>query len=165
MSIANNFLLAIQAAFPTLLGATATIKSNPFIAAPPYQSISVQVSLQGLNGAFTLTSTTVPVIANGANFPSPQYQIDDGNGVPANATYAYGLLPVCDALEEQLLAAAQNLSFSNVGAAPLGQAVFRPDELGVRWSMLARYRKELGVMLSFYDPNQRSGIHLGGITV
>ena len=165
MTIANNFTLAIQAVFPTILGATASLKSNPFIPQPPYQTIVAQISLQGLAGPFQLSSTTLPVIANGASYPSPQYIINDGNGVAANSQVAYGLLPVCDALEQQLLASAQNLGFTAVGAVSTGQAVFRPDELGVRWSMLARYRRELGRMLSFYPANSASGIRSGGIEV
>jgi hypothetical protein len=143
--------------------------SNVFVTASNLLS-PAQLSFRSPIGTFLVTpvvtrsggtpSTIIVQAANGSSYPTPQYQITD-----SPVTMAYGLLPVCDALETQLLNAAQNMSYSDVGSTATGAATFRKDELIVRSSMLQRYRHDLGVMLSFFQPDQVSGIPSFGIEV
>jgi hypothetical protein len=163
--------------------ATSIAQKLPALLTPPLAGITTQsitdpnaqVSMMSTIGTFVLSlsvmnggsigDTNVALVADGSVFPSPKYTVDDGNGDPTLAVIAYGLLPVCDALESQLLNASQNLSFSEVGSRSTGGALFRPDELIVRNSLLHRYRHEMGVMLGFYQPDQVSGIPGFGIQV
>lgn len=160
MSVANGLLTQIRQNLNGYLAQSATISAlNNGLGL--VTSTAIQFSLLPANGSTTFSITPVSnvvVVANGTSLPSPMYVVDDGNGNAAAAQVAYGLLPVCDALEAQLLSASQNLGFSQVGSESLGQAVFRPDELKVRNNLLARYRYEMGVMLAFYPPNAQSGI-------
>jgi hypothetical protein len=166
-SVASGLLTQIQANLPGYLSQRALLTASN---AGPGRVVSsaIQFSVLPASGAttFTLTGVSgVTVVATGGQLPSPQFIVDDGNGVPANATVAYGLLPICDALEQQLISSSQNMGFSKVGSDSLGGATFRPDELRIRDNLLQRYRHEMGVMLAFYEPNSATGIRGAGIQV
>lgn len=160
-SVALGLMAQIQANLPTYIADQATIA----VIGNPQLSTAVQIELIAATSTpFSITApVNVVVLANGNYLPSPTYTVDDGNGNAANAIIAYGLLPICDALESQLINASQNLSLSEVGSRTTGAAVFRPDELRVRNALYARYVYQMGVMLSFYAPNPRSGIPSFGL--
>jgi len=151
-SIASNIALKLNTSFaPGILSASGAI-ANPLVplsALPPVGQISM-LAKNGLTFSLTCSGPCITVLANGNNYPTPAYTVDDGGGNPSLAQIAYGLLPVCDALESQLLNESQNLSFSSAGSSALGQAVFRADALRVRSAILEKYRRDLGIMLNFY---------------
>ena len=155
-SVAPNFASKISGMIPTLICDSAVFQVNPR-QVYPIQSTLFQIAVQSLTTAFTLTSVNLPVTQNGSAYPYPSFQVSDGNGVAANAVYAYGLLPVCEALEQLVMNAQANLSFSAVGSPATGQAVFRQDELVVRDNLFQVYKRQLGTMLGFYAPSWGSG--------
>jgi len=159
-AVANGLLAATQAGLSAYTAQYATIAAQNN-GLGRVLSTAIQFSLLPANGStvFSLSSVlNTVVVADGTTLPSPSYTVDDGNGNPANAIVAVGLLPICDALETQLINSSQNLSYSQAGSASLGQVEFRQDELHVRNNILARYRYDMGVMLSFYPPNGQTGI-------
>jgi len=162
LSVATGILAAIQAALPTYLADSAQIA---VIGSYPQLSTAIQFELLTPTATpFALTAVSNVVVIQSGDYPaSPQFLVDDGNGDPTKQVIAYGLLPICEALEQQLLNSSSNLSLSEVGSRTLGAAVFRPDELRVRNSLLRRYRFELGVALSFFAPNPSSGIPSFGL--
>jgi hypothetical protein len=113
----------------------------------------------------TGTATGLATAGAGSYFPYPQLVINDGNGTPANAVIAYGILPACNLLENALLGITQNLSFLDVGSTATGGAKFRPFEPKQRQQLLQLYRRQLGVYLSFYQPDPVSMISGFGIEV
>lgn len=161
-SVAQNIRLMLSGVLGNMLIACAALAVGP---SPKFISTAQQISLLSLAGTFTLAVTGGTVIAEGADFPSPKYTVNDGNGDPTKAQVVYGLLPVCDALEEQVLNTSQNLSFSEVGSKSTGGASFRPDELRVRYNLLQKYRYDLGVFLGFYLSNSSHGGQSFGIRV
>lgn len=91
-------------------------------------------------------STAVAIRMNGDVYPAPEYVVDDGTTLP-EPLVIHGLLPVCDVLEAQLLAASENLAFAQVGSRTVGGAQFVRAEITLRNSLLAQYRRGMGAAL------------------
>lgn len=164
--IAANVALMINNATLGPTASTGLYTGSDLNLAFAAQPTPAQVTI-AYNVTFTLaTSGTASTIveANGQVYPPPTFVIDDSN--PNAIILAHGILPICDALEQQVVNASPNLSFSDVGSTATGRATFRPDELQVRQALYKSYVYQLGVMLSYYPPPYSgSGIGSFGIQV
>lgn len=162
-TVASGLLTQIQQNLPAYMAQRNTISAlNNGLGMVTTSAVQFSLLPASGSGVFTVVGgvgSNVVVVAVGNTLPSPVFVVDDGNGNAAAATIAYGLLPICDALESAFINTSQNQSFLQVGSANLGQAAFRQDELVVRFNLLTRYRRMMGVMLSFYSPNGNTGIN------
>lgn len=128
---------------------------NPPVSSPPFG----QITLRSTSGLFSVSVSGpgLTLVANGTAYPAPSYVQDDGGGNPALAVIYYGLLPVCNALEADLLGISPQLAFDIAGSSATGQVVFRKEALRQHVQLYRYYVKQMGVSLGFYPAYGASG--------
>jgi hypothetical protein len=119
---------------------------HPPVSSPPFGQITLRS-----NNLFmvTVSGAGLALIANGTSYPAPSYTND-------TTTY-YGLLPVCNALESDLLSISPQLAFDVAGSTATGQVVFRKEALRQHVQLYKYYVKQMGVALGFYPAYGASG--------
>ena len=127
---------------------------HPPVSSPPFG----QITLRSPN-LFTVTvsGAGMTLLANGTTYPAPSYVQDDGGGNPALAVVYHGLLPVCNALEADLLGISPQIAFDVAGSSATGQVVFRKEALRQHMQLYRYYVKQMGVSLGFYPAYIASG--------
>lgn len=156
-SIAQNMATELNALNNTLgleIESATGIPTDPMsppVSAPPF----AQITMWGPSlFSVTVTGGGLFLLANGTVYPNPIYTTSTQSG--QSISY-YGLLPICNALESDLINLSPQLAYSNAGASSTGLVTFRPDSLRQRHQLYRYYVRQMGISLGFYPATLPSG--------
>jgi hypothetical protein len=124
---------------------------NPPVSSPPFGQITLRSPVQ-FN--VSVSGNGLTLLADGTVYPSPVYTTTDSSG---NAVVYYGLLPICNALESDLINTSPQIAFDVAGGTATGQVVFRKEALRQHLQLYRFYTRQMGVSLGFYPAYGASG--------
>lgn len=147
LSVALNAANAIVAAGQGVVAAAGQLYPNQAPStAPPFSQVTLTSPSMA---AFTIEASSndqnMPVtVWQPGTYPSPSLKYMDDNDV---IKYVYGIVPICNMLENMVYGAQDNLDLTGAGSTSTqGGAQFRRDELGQREALYRRSCRQLSRM-------------------